>query len=47
MYFKEQGYDSQWVPAVQGFKQGCDEWKVIVPTISRSWGGQWLQMADA
>ena len=34
-YYKKQGYDSQQVPAVQG----CDGWKVIVPTIPIGGGG--------
>ena len=38
-------YDSQQVPAVQGFLQGCYGWKVVVPAILRRWGGsgyKWL-----
>ena len=54
-----QGYDSQQVPAVQGFKQGCvmDE-KLLSPLfpvgvcVFGRWGGgaggvQWLQMTGA
>ena len=40
-YYKEQGYASQEVPAVQG----CDGWKVVVPAILRRWwssGYKWL-----
>ena len=34
-FYKEQGYDSQQVPAVQGF----DGWKAIVPAIPHGGGG--------
>ena len=43
-YYKEQGYDSQQVLAVQGFQQGSDGWwKVVVPTIP-VWMDGWVRV---
>ena len=51
-YYKEKGYDSQQVPVVHGFWQGCVDEKSLPPLFPEGGatgegGGQGLQMTCA